>query len=141
MSVPFDQTIGCHNDDRGADCRRTTGGPNFFIPMGKTHSGAESVGKHKTSMLQDVEAGKPMEIESMLGAVIELAEVTGIQTPTPEGYLRLRELTQKNIESRKNHNQRDIERIKLNIFYKQVAKNKVTGFSVIEVLDIINYLI
>ena len=50
--------------------------------MEKRIAGAESVGKHKTSMLQDVEAGKPMEIESMLGAVIELAEVTGVQTPT-----------------------------------------------------------
>ena len=57
-------------------------GAHFRIPMEKRIAGAESVGKHKTSMLQDVEAGKPMEIESMLGAVIELAEVTGIQTPT-----------------------------------------------------------
>ena len=57
-------------------------GAHFRIPMEKRIAGAESVGKHKTSMLQDVEAGKPMEIESMLGAVIELAEVTGVQTPT-----------------------------------------------------------
>ena len=57
-------------------------GAQFRIPLEKRIAGAESVGKHKTSMLQDVEAGKPMEIESMLGAVIELAEVTGIQTPT-----------------------------------------------------------
>ena len=57
-------------------------GAYFRIPMEKRIAGAESVGKHKTSMLQDVEAGKPIEIESMLGAVIELAEVTGVQTPT-----------------------------------------------------------
>ena len=57
-------------------------GAHFRIPMEKRIAGAESVGKHKTSMLQDVEAGKPMEIESMLGAVIELAEVTRVQTPT-----------------------------------------------------------
>jgi len=57
-------------------------GAHFRIPMEKRITGAESVGKHKTSMLQDVEAGKPMEIESMLGAVIELAEVTRVQTPT-----------------------------------------------------------
>jgi len=56
-------------------------GAHFRIPMEKRIAGAESVGKHKTSMLQDVEAGKPVEIESMLGAVIELAEVTGVQTP------------------------------------------------------------
>ena len=57
-------------------------GAHFRITMEKRIAGAESVGKHKTSMLQDVEAGKPIEIESMLGAVIELAEVTGVQTPT-----------------------------------------------------------
>jgi len=57
-------------------------GAHFRIPMGKRIAGAESVGKHKTSMLQDVEAGKPLEIESILGAVIELAEVTGVQTPS-----------------------------------------------------------
>ena len=57
-------------------------GAHFRIPMEKRIAGAESVGKHKTSMLQDVEAGKAIEIESMLGAVIELAEVTGVQTPT-----------------------------------------------------------
>jgi len=57
-------------------------GAHFRIPIEKRIAGAESVGKHKTSMLQDVEAGKPVEIESMLGALIELAEVTGVQTPT-----------------------------------------------------------
>jgi 2-dehydropantoate 2-reductase len=57
-------------------------GAHFRIPMGKRIAGAESVGKHKTSMLQDVEAGKPLEIESILGAVIELAEVTEVQTPS-----------------------------------------------------------
>ena len=44
--------------------------------------GAESVGKHKTSMLQDVEAGKPLEIDGMLGVVIELGEMTGVDTPS-----------------------------------------------------------
>ena len=57
-------------------------GARFREPMEKRIAGAESVGKHKTSMLQDVEAGKQMEIEGMLGAVIELAEVTGVRIPT-----------------------------------------------------------
>ena len=39
--------------------------------------GAEKVGKHKTSMLQDVEAGKALELEGLIGAVIEIAEMTG----------------------------------------------------------------
>ena len=42
-------------------------GAHFRVPIEKRISGAEMVGKHKTSMLQDFEAGKPMEIEGMLG--------------------------------------------------------------------------
>ena len=50
--------------------------------MEKRIAGAEAVGPHKTSMLQDVEQGKPLEIEGMLGAVIELAALTKIEVPT-----------------------------------------------------------
>ena len=57
-------------------------GAQFRVPMERRISGAESVGKHKTSMLQDVEAGKPLEIDGMLGVVVELAEVTGVEVPT-----------------------------------------------------------
>ena len=53
----------------------------FRVPLEKRIAGAEKVGKHKTSMLQDVEAGKAMEIESMIGAVVELGQITN--TPTP----------------------------------------------------------
>jgi 2-dehydropantoate 2-reductase len=53
----------------------------FRVPLEKRIAGAEKVGKHKTSMLQDVEAGKSMEIESMIGAVVELGQIT--HTPTP----------------------------------------------------------
>ncbi len=56
-------------------------GARFRVPLEKRIAGAKGVGKHKTSMLQDLEAGKPMEIEGMLGAVIELAEVTEVQVP------------------------------------------------------------
>ena len=57
-------------------------GARFRVPMEKRIAGAEGVGKHKTSMLQDLEVGKPMEIEGMLGVVIELAEITGVDVPT-----------------------------------------------------------
>ena len=56
-------------------------GATFRVPLERRIAGAEKVGKHKTSMLQDVEAGKPLEIDGMLGAVVELGEVT--DTPTP----------------------------------------------------------
>ncbi|MBO66763.1 MAG: 2-dehydropantoate 2-reductase [Acidiferrobacteraceae bacterium] len=57
-------------------------GAGFRVPIERRIAGAEAVGKHKTSMLQDLEAGKPMEIEGMLGVVIELAEITDISVPT-----------------------------------------------------------
>ena len=57
-------------------------GAQFRVPMERRISGAESVGKHKTSMLQDVEAGKPLEIDGMLGVVVELAEITDVEVPT-----------------------------------------------------------
>lgn len=57
-------------------------GAGFRVTLERRIAGAESVGRHKTSMLQDVEAGKPLEIDGMLGAVVELAEVTGVEVPT-----------------------------------------------------------
>jgi 2-dehydropantoate 2-reductase len=44
-------------------------------------NGAEKVGQHKTSMLQDVEAGRPMELEAIVGAVVELGERMGLSLP------------------------------------------------------------
>ncbi|MCH8146738.1 MAG: hypothetical protein IH987_01930, partial [Planctomycetes bacterium] len=43
--------------------------------------GAESVGAHKTSMLQDVEAGRSLETEALIGAILELGKMT--ETPAP----------------------------------------------------------
>ena len=57
-------------------------GASFRVPMERRIAGAESVGKHKTSMLQDVEVGKPLEVDGMLGVVVELAEVTEVEVPT-----------------------------------------------------------
>ena len=54
----------------------------FRVSMERRIEGAEKVGKHKTSMLQDVEVGKPLEIDGMLGVVLELAEITQTQVPT-----------------------------------------------------------
>ena len=56
-------------------------GITFRFGIDRRIAGAEKVGAHKTSMLQDVEAGKPMEIEALVGAVVELGRLTG--TPTP----------------------------------------------------------
>ncbi len=56
-------------------------GVKFPVSLEKRIAGAEGVGAHKTSMLQDVEAGRPLELEALVGAVIELGKITG--TPTP----------------------------------------------------------
>jgi 2-dehydropantoate 2-reductase len=56
-------------------------GVTFRVPLEKRIAGAERVGHHKTSMLQDVEAGRALEIDALLGSVVELARLT--DTPTP----------------------------------------------------------
>ncbi len=53
----------------------------FAVPLDRRIAGAEAVGAHKTSMLQDVESGRPMELDALVGSVIELGRITG--TPTP----------------------------------------------------------
>lgn len=56
-------------------------GIEFRVPLEKRIAGAEKVGKHKTSMLQDVEAGRDPEIDALVGSVVELGRLT--DTPTP----------------------------------------------------------
>jgi len=56
-------------------------GISFRVSLEKRIAGAESVGAHKTSMLQDIEAGRAPEIDALVGSVIELARLT--ETPTP----------------------------------------------------------
>jgi 2-dehydropantoate 2-reductase len=51
------------------------------ISIEKRMAGAEKVGEHKTSMLQDLEAGRPMELEAVVGAVLEIGERLGISMP------------------------------------------------------------
>ena len=56
-------------------------GITFRHTIERRIAGAEGVGKHKTSMLQDVEAGNALEVEALVGAVVEIGRLT--QTPTP----------------------------------------------------------
>jgi 2-dehydropantoate 2-reductase len=51
------------------------------ISIDQRMAGAEKVGAHKTSMLQDLEAGRPMELEAVVGAVVELGERLGVSMP------------------------------------------------------------
>jgi 2-dehydropantoate 2-reductase len=56
-------------------------GIQFRVSLERRIAGAESVGKHKTSMLQDIEAGRAPEIDALVGSVVELGRLT--DTPTP----------------------------------------------------------
>jgi 2-dehydropantoate 2-reductase len=56
-------------------------GIRFRVSIDKRISGAERVGEHKTSMLHDVELGRSLEIDALIGGVIELGRLT--DTPTP----------------------------------------------------------
>lgn len=64
-------------------------GVRFAIDVDKRIAGAAEVGAHKTSMLQDLERGRPMEIEALLGAVVELADLVGEPAPTCRTVLAL----------------------------------------------------
>jgi 2-dehydropantoate 2-reductase len=65
-SLEIAAALGCHPD----------------ISVDKRLDGAERVGEHKTSMLQDLEKDKPLELDVILAAVVELADLTGVQAPT-----------------------------------------------------------
>lgn len=56
-------------------------GMELPVSIGQRMAGAEKVGEHKTSMLQDLEAGRPMELEALVGAVVELGERVGLRMP------------------------------------------------------------
>ena len=59
-------------------------GVRVRVSIERRIAGAEAVGDHKTSMLQDLEAGRPLELEAMVGSVLELARLTEVATPTIE---------------------------------------------------------
>ena len=66
-----------------AETEAVAGKLNIELPISidQRMAGAEKVGAHKTSMLQDLEAGRPLEIEAIVGAVVELGERLGVAMP------------------------------------------------------------
>ena len=72
-------------------------GVQFKISIDKRIAGAQSVGAHKTSMLQDIEAGKALELEALLGSVIELAQVVGIDTPVLKAVYALTRMLERQV--------------------------------------------
>jgi 2-dehydropantoate 2-reductase len=76
-------------------------GITFRVPLEKRIAGAERVGHHKTSMLQDVEAARTLEIDALLGSVIELARLTDTPTPHMDTVFALTKLLAKNLDANK----------------------------------------
>ena len=64
-------------------------GAKFAVGIDKRIDGAGEVGAHKTSMLQDLERGRPMEIDALLGAVVEMAELTAKPAPLCRAVLAM----------------------------------------------------
>jgi 2-dehydropantoate 2-reductase len=64
-------------------------GVRFPIDVDRRIEGAAEVGAHRTSMLQDLERGRPMEIDALLGAVVELAGLVNVAAPACELVLAL----------------------------------------------------
>ena len=67
-------------------------GVKFPIDVEKRIDGGAAVGAHRTSMLQDLDQGRPMEIDALVGSVQELGRVTDTPTPTIDTVLSLVQL-------------------------------------------------
>jgi len=76
-------------------------GVTFRVPLEKRIAGAERVGHHKTSMLQDVESSRTLEIDALLGSVVELARLTDTPTPHIDTVYALTKLLAKYVEESK----------------------------------------
>ena len=70
-------------------------GVKFRVSIDKRIQGAESVGAHKTSMLQDVEAGRSLETEALIGSILEMAKITNTPAPAIESVYALVKLLNK----------------------------------------------
>ncbi len=72
-------------------------GITFRVALEKRIAGAEKVGKHKTSMLQDIEAERPPELEALVGSVVELGRLTHTPTPHIDAVFALADLLARTI--------------------------------------------
>lgn len=76
-------------------------GIRFRISIDKRIAGAEAVGQHKTSMLQDIEAGRAVEADALIGSVIELGRIVEVATPHLDTAYALVKLLSKTLSDQK----------------------------------------
>ena len=73
-------------------------GVQFKVSLEKRIAGAQAVGQHKTSMLQDVEQGRALELQALVASVMELGQITQTPTPTIHAVYALASLLAKNLQ-------------------------------------------
>jgi 2-dehydropantoate 2-reductase len=76
-------------------------GVQFKVSLEKRINGAQAVGQHKTSMLQDVELGRPLELDALVGSVMELGRITGTPTPNIDAVYALVSLLANKLQQHK----------------------------------------
>ncbi len=76
-------------------------GVTFKVSLDKRIAGAAAVGKHKTSMLQDVESGRPIELNALVAAVIDMGKITNTPTPTIDAVYALTALLARSLREQK----------------------------------------
>lgn len=75
-------------------------GMELPVSIDQRMAGAEKVGEHKTSMLQDLEAGRPMELEALVGSVVELGEKVGVPMTHTRAVYSCAKLLSRSVASR-----------------------------------------
>ena len=76
-------------------------GVQFKVSLEKRIAGAQAVGQHKTSMLQDVEQGRALELQALVASVMELGKITQTPTPTIQAVYALASLLANNLQQHK----------------------------------------
>ena len=76
-------------------------GVKFKVSIDKRIAGAEAIGAHKTSMLQDVEAGRALELDALVGSVVEMGRITGLPTPHIDAVYACAKLLDKTLQDAK----------------------------------------
>ena len=74
-------------------------GVKFRVSIDKRIEAAAGVGPHKTSMLQDVEAGRALELDALVGSVVEMGELVGVPTPTVLAIYQASKLLERTLQA------------------------------------------
>jgi 2-dehydropantoate 2-reductase len=94
---PHSRTLAAHMMEEAQRIANALG-IQFRVPLEKRIAGAERVGRHKTSTLQDVQNGRALELEALIGAVVELGRMLEIPTPYIDSVYALSKLLEKTLQ-------------------------------------------